>query len=114
MLLNLPPAAVALDVSNVFESVDEFFRLGGANLSLWPAFIAAVEAYRDRDKEAARRWLAISTEVGMGNRRKIIALIHHIWQVREGTAHATGQDPGSIAVDWRGIMKKLDLDILLV
>ena len=111
---DLPPWAVESYVSEVFQSVNYFYQLGGGSLSLWPAFIAAIEAYTDTHMKMAKDWLAISTNVGIGNRYKIRAVVEQVWQIRKDISSKTSQDQGTIAVDWRVIMQNLGLDILLV
>jgi hypothetical protein len=113
-LFDLPPNQVKEYVARVFYNIQAFFALGDGNFSLWPAFIAATAAYDPADMKAAKTWLRSASQVGIGNRVKVRAVIEEVWRVRETSSVDTGQGVGHIKVDWRDVMRKLDLDILLV
>jgi hypothetical protein len=115
-IFDLPPSSEIIKgyVGEVFENVESFLKAGGGNFSLWPAFIAAVEANEAKHMDAARKWLDFATSVGMGNRLKVKAIVEEVWRLRETLSKATGTNCGDISVDWRDIMVDLDLDILLV
>ena len=114
ILFDLPPSRVRQYVAEVFHNIQAFFGLGNGNFSLWPAFIAATAAYLPADVEAAKSWLRSASQVGIGNRIKVQAVIEEVWRLRQITSAKSGLDPGSTIVDWRDVMYKLDLDILLV
>lgn len=101
-------------VSETLHHVDAFFSESNGNFSIWPAFIAAVEAYTAEDLEAAQRWLQRSTTYGMGNRQAIRAVVEEVWRRRAEASALLGVDPCAIAVDWRKVMKDMDCDVLLV
>jgi hypothetical protein len=90
------------------------FAIDDGNFSLWPAFIGTVAVYEDNDLAAAKVWLERASKVGMGNRLKVRELKEEIWSLRTITSEVTGQEPGSINVDWREVRVKMDLDVLLV
>ena len=113
-LFHLPPSHVRQYVAEVFHNIQAFFGLGNGNFSLWPAFIAATAAYLPADVEAAKSWLRSASQVGIGNRIKVQAVIEEVWRLRQITSVESALDLGSIIVDWRDVMHKLDLDILLV
>lgn len=111
---NLPPQAIQKYVAEVFHNVGAFFSIDEGNFSLWPAFIAAVEAYEEIDLVSARAWLDNASKVGMGNRLKIQAVIQEVWRQREMIAIQSHRDVGSVIIDWRDVMADLKLDIVLV
>lgn len=114
MLLGVPPKRVAPYVSLVFQNVSAFMAQSAGNFSLWPAFIAAVEAYRPEDLECSRAWMHRSTRYGQGNRVQIAKIIQEVWRRRDEEHEHRGIDKGLVAVDWRQVVRDLDFDILLV
>ncbi|RVX73278.1 hypothetical protein B0A52_02920 [Exophiala mesophila] len=113
-LFDVPPRSVRGYVAETLRHVDDFFSLSGGNFSIWPAFIAAVEAYTVDDMAAARRWLERSTSFGMGNRESVEKVVREVWRTREERCEALDIDLGIIAVDWREVMREMDCDVLLV
>jgi hypothetical protein len=113
-LFDLPPNSLQVYVHQVFSNLAAFQREGGGVLAVWPAFIAAVEVYTEEDMLLATQWLDAATGVGMGNRTKIESVVEAVWEIRDTTMIETGIKKGSIVVDWRDVMKDLDIDILLV
>lgn len=115
-VFDLPPGSeiIRRHVGEVFENIEKFMTVSSGNFSLWPAFIAAVEAHEDTHKTAAKEWLKFSTSVGMGNRFKAKAIVEEVWRLREDSSTRTGVDAGNISVDWRDVLVDLDMDILLV
>jgi hypothetical protein len=115
-VFDLPPGneIIKRRVGEVFENVDNFLALSGGNLSLWPAFIAAVEACDEEHVSAAKKYLSFATSVGMGNRFKAKSIVEEVWRLREESSVTTGISSGNISVDWRDVMVDLDMDILLV
>jgi hypothetical protein len=114
VLLNVPPTAVSFYVSKTFENVSCFFASSSGNFSIWPAFIAAAEAYTEKDIAAAQRWLKSATSFGLGNRYSIQRVLEEVWRRRRAVAITSGMDLGSIAIDWRKVMHELDCDVLIV
>ncbi|RDW58860.1 hypothetical protein BP6252_13336 [Coleophoma cylindrospora] len=113
IIFDLPPSEVRPYVQETFANIQEFYALGGGNFSLWPAFVAAAEAY-DEDLDTARKWLDSAMRVGMGNRLEVKRILECIWQKRQRLALEQSQDLGSVVIDWRHVMLELDIDILLV
>lgn len=113
-IYNLSPCDVRLFVCEVFENIHTFFAHGDGNLTLWPGFIAAVESYEESDLRAAKAWLDVAASVGMGNRLRIRTIVEEVWRMRDAASRETRKDKGSITIDWRDVMQKLGLDILLV
>lgn len=113
-LFDVPPRSVRGYVAETLRHVDDFFSLSEGNFSIWPAFIAAVEAYTIDDMAAARRWLKRSTSFGMGNRESVQKVVQEVWRMREDRCEALDIDRGIIAVDWREVMREMDCDVLLV
>lgn len=113
-ILNSPPHAIQEHVAQVFHNVKEFFSVGEGNFSVWPAFIAAVEAYEEVDLASARIWLDCAARAGMGNRLRIKAVVEEVWRQRAALAAQTRKDLGTIIIDWRAVMAELKLDIVLV
>lgn len=113
-LLEVPPEAVKSYVKMTFTHVFAFFAASEGNFSIWPAFIAAVETFREDDMASARQWLDSAVSFGIGSRESMRRVVEEVWHRRNVIAEASGLSPGLIAVDWREVMKDLDLDILLV
>lgn len=111
-LLDVPPRRVAKYVELVFVNTHAFYSRSRGNFSLWPAFIAAVEAYTEYDISLATEWLEQSSNFGLGNRRKIKQIVETVWIRRNLVQLETNMDKGLIPIDWREI--GLDTDILLV
>jgi hypothetical protein len=114
MVLCLPPSAVAEYVWEVLTDTMAFTDMHGGNVSVWPVFVAAVEAYTPESQALARRFLIYSEKLGVGNRDDLHRVIHQVWAEREELATRRQCDPGDVNVDWREIMKRLDIDILLL
>ncbi|OGM39530.1 hypothetical protein ABOM_011912 [Aspergillus bombycis] len=113
-LLDVPPKRVAAYVSLTFDNITAFAAQSSGNFSLWPAFIAAVEAYTVGDLESSCRWLEQSTHFGLGNRLAVRSIIEEVWQRRDALCGESGIDPGLAAVDWRDVARDLGVDVLLV
>jgi hypothetical protein len=91
-----------------------FYTQDQGNFSLWPAFIAAVEAYADEDLIAAKTWLERATQFGLGNRLYVKRVVEEVWHRRKMLSRESGIEPGLIIVDWRQVMVEFSIDILLV
>jgi len=113
-IFNKPPKDVQQYVREVFHHATAFFAIGEGNLSLWPAFIAAVEAYEECDIVSAKRWLDNASKMGMGNRIKVKIVVEEVWRLRESIAIDIREDIGDVIVDWRDVMANLGMDIVLV
>lgn len=113
-VFDLPPRKLMGYVRETFENVQLFISHDCGNFSLWPAFIAAVEAFTDEDIASAELWLATATSFGLGSRILVKQVIEEVWKRREVVSAQTGMDKGLISIDWRQVMKELDIDILLI
>jgi hypothetical protein len=111
---NATPEYLAPYVQAVLQYVSTFLRLCGGNYTLWPAFIAGVEAYSDSDMNKFSVLFENATSIGMRNRRKAREVMEQVWLIRSSIAAQTGQNPGEVRVNWRHIMRGLDIDVLLV
>ncbi|EPE25363.1 Zn2/Cys6 DNA-binding protein [Glarea lozoyensis ATCC 20868] len=112
-VLQNPPSTVARQVSEVLNNTMTFVDTHSKYVSVWPVFMAMVEAYTLESLELANRYLASSNEVS-GNRKDIDRVVRQVWADREELASARQCNLGEIFVDWRDVMKKLNLDILLL
>jgi hypothetical protein len=113
-LMGVPPKRVAPYVSLTFHNISAFCAQSSGNFSLWPAFIAAVEAYTEEDMESAREWLDRSVNFGLGNRLPVRRIVEEVWRRREDAHFESSMDKGLITVDWRDVVQDLGIDILLV
>ncbi|KAI8624354.1 fungal-specific transcription factor domain-containing protein [Xylariaceae sp. FL1651] len=113
-LLDVTPKVVHVYVSKTLREVSTFFENGTGNFSIWPAFIAAIEAYTHDDLSRARQWLDSTTKFGIGSRVTVRRVVEEVWRRRETLSNSSRLDPGMIAIDWRQVMHDLDCDILLV
>ncbi|KAE8387683.1 fungal-specific transcription factor domain-containing protein [Aspergillus alliaceus] len=113
-LLDVPPRRVTTYVTLTFQNIAAFYAQSSGNLSLWPAFIAAVEAYTEPDMVSAQMWLEHSGQFGLGNRLEVKRIIEEVWRRREEAHIGRAIDKGRIAVDWREVAGDLGIDILLV
>ncbi|KAF4959794.1 hypothetical protein FSARC_10619 [Fusarium sarcochroum] len=119
-VMDAPPRAVQNHVAGVFSAISSFFDTysnGGGfpgNFSLWPAFVAAVEATRDEDIEAASRWMDWALSFGIGIRAGAKTVVEEVWRRRGEMAAATGLEKDLIIVDWLKVMQELDCDVLLI
>lgn len=112
-VLQYPPSAVASYVSDVLTNVMAFVELHNSNVSIWPVFIAAAEAYTPESLALARRCNSFSGKFA-GNRKDIGLLLCEVWAERERLATVRHCDLGEVSVKWRDVMKRLNLDILFL
>ena len=113
-LLDTSPKAVKSHVRRTFAHVSAFFANSNGNFSIWPAFIAAAEAFTDHDLVVAREWLDSATSFGIGSRKLMKLVLEEVWRRRDAISRTSGLERGLIAVDWRDVMQELDCDVLLV
>jgi hypothetical protein len=109
----LPPVVMAPYVSEILDSISVFTKLSRGNYTLWPIFIAAVEAYEEEDIRKFREIFKDACSVGMANRVQIQTLVERIWKIRDVQASQTGQEKGLIKVGWKKVMHSLEMDVLL-
>lgn len=114
VLFDLPPHSVRQYVSEVLLQVSAFHSASHGNLSIWPAFIAAIEAYTPEDMTLARNWLHHTTMFGIGSRVCVRRLVEEVWKRRDEITAELEIDKGLISIDWRAVMEELDMDILLI
>lgn len=108
------PRDMAPYVAEVLESLATYRACRGGNPTLWPAFVAGAEVYTARGKSMVTELFESTFKMGMMNRVKMLALLKRVWQIRDSTALTTGQNPDAIRVDWREVMRDMDIDILLL
>ena len=111
---NVLPRDMTPYVSEVLQCLSTFLACHPGNPTLWPAFIAGVEVCTARDKETVIGLFKITSRMGIMNRVKMLMLLESVWQIRAATAVLTGQAPDIIRVDWREVMRDMDIDILLI
>lgn len=114
VLFDLPPFSIRQYVSEVLLRISAFHSASDGNLSIWPAFIAAVEVYTPEDITLARSWLDRTTMFGIGSRVCVRRLVEEVWKRRDEAAAELEIDKGLISIDWRAVMEELGMDILLV
>ncbi|KEF62692.1 uncharacterized protein A1O9_00665 [Exophiala aquamarina CBS 119918] len=108
------PKYLAPYVHAVLHYVFIFLKHCGGNYTLWPVFIAGVEAYEDCDMEKFSDLFENATSMGMRNRKKARQVMEAVWSTRSSITAQTGQNPGEVRVNWTQVMRGLDIDILLV
>ncbi|KPI40450.1 uncharacterized protein AB675_7797 [Cyphellophora attinorum] len=114
VLLEVPPKQVQSYVSRIFENVTEFYAVSEGNFSIWPAFIAAVEAYTPDDLTRADRWLSQICRFGMGNRKAVKEVVEEVWRRRSEICERSGIEMGMITVDWTQVIMDFGFDVLIV
>lgn len=112
--LDVPPRSVQTYVSKTLREVSTFFSSSKGNFSIWPAFIAAAEAYTEEDMAIAINWLNWMTNFGLGNRESLKAVLEEIWRRRDACSQQSGLDRGMIIIDWRKVMHELNCDVLII
>lgn len=108
------PQALTSYVSEVLKGIRVFTALGGRNFTLWPLFIAATEVYLPEDIICVTGLLRDLMKTGQRNRGRALTLLEEIWRMRQIISNETKLPLSRISIDWRQIMHKLDIDILLV
>ncbi|PKK43540.1 hypothetical protein CI102_12124 [Trichoderma harzianum] len=89
-VLNVPPQGVVKYVSTVLQDTLSFIQLHGGAVSMWPVFIAAVEAYEVKDQQIVEQWFDISGQLGIQNRRTAREVIRAVWEKRSQEAKNRG------------------------
>lgn len=114
VVLRCPPSSMAKSVLQVLRDATTFVDMHDGTVSIWPVFVAAAEAYTPESQALATQCLEILGARGAGNRREIHRVVRRVWSDRGKLARARQCDPGEVLVDWRQVMKKLKMDILLL
>ncbi|KAL7787180.1 fungal-specific transcription factor domain-containing protein [Trichoderma ceciliae] len=114
IILNVPPQGVVKYVSTVLQDTLSFLRLHGGAVSMWPVFIAAVEAYEINHQQIVEQWLDISSKLGIQNRRTVRQVILAVWEKRSQQATKRGIKQSQTPIDWRQVQQDLGLDLLLL
>lgn len=119
-VLRLPPSTVAGHVWDVLSDAWAFVDMSPhgttyCSLSLWPLFVAAVDAYLPEAQAMAERILDFFAKTsGVKNRRDVKRLVHEVWAIRIDLAQKRKCGPGDVWIDWREVMDQMDMDILLL
>ncbi|UKZ69539.1 uncharacterized protein TrAtP1_010545 [Trichoderma atroviride] len=119
-VLRFPPSAVAGCVMDVLSDAWLFADMSPhgtayCSLSLWPLFVAAVDAYLPEAQDIAERILDLFEKTsGVKNRCDVKRLVHKVWAMRIDLAQESNCGPGDIWIDWREIMAQMGLDILFL
>lgn len=113
-VFDLPPQSLKSHISEALRHVSAFSASHRGNFSLWPAFIAAVEAYDPEDMVLAQAWLEYALSFGLGSRRMVQKVLEEVWKRRKDIATSSHMDPGIVSVDWREVMRDFEVDVLLV
>jgi hypothetical protein len=111
IVLRYTPSAVAEYVQEVLTDSMTFIGMHCGTVSIWPAFVAAVEAYTPESLDLAKQLVGFSQKQGIGNRDDMLRVVHQVWADREQLAAERQCDPGEVFVDWRDVMKRLDVDV---
>ena len=113
---NSPPQTLKAYLEELLQHLKRYRDLGGGYVTLWPAFIAAVEAYQEDHKVGFREWLDDNDKMGAASRGDIRKVIEAVWEKRTslGQQICHRVDQGEIVVDWKEVMYERGLDILLV
>jgi len=83
---NTTPEYLAPYVHAVLHHISIFLEYCGGNYTLWPVFIAGVEAYQDSDKKEFSELFENATSVGMKNRKKARQVMEAVWSLRSSLA----------------------------
>jgi len=86
--------------------------MGGRYITLWPVFIAAVEVYLEEHKWSARAWMDRADMMGVRSRGDVRELVEAVWSKRKEEARDNGE--GDMVVNWRAVMGKMGIDVLLL
>lgn len=75
--------------------------------------MAAVEVYLPEHQRQVREWMDRADAIGVPSRKNVRRLVLEIWRTREHVAGDAGIEEGEIVVDWRVVMDRLGMDVLL-
>lgn len=114
MVLCCPPTTAMDLVSQVLSTAVEILKSDRAAVSIWPIVIASAEACTSEAQQLADAALSLSTGFGIANRLLIRRVVHSIWAERMKMAAQQQCEVGEVLMDWRQLLKQLDVDILLL
>ncbi|KIW85929.1 hypothetical protein Z517_01322 [Fonsecaea pedrosoi CBS 271.37] len=114
VVLHHPPSAVTDQVSQTLSAAASLLEMNRAAVSIWSIFVAAAEAYTTEAQTLADGVLSLSTGFGVANRALIHQVVKRIWSEREEVAARRGCDAGIVFVNWREVLRNLDVEILLL
>lgn len=69
------PSQVSTYTSSVLNDMSTFLDMDGGSISLWPVFVAAVEACVPSERDMVRRWFEFSSRLGIENRTQARQII---------------------------------------
>lgn len=110
----LSPRQLSPLVSAVLGFLSAFFEICGGSFTLWPVFVAAAEAYEEADQLKFITLLERVGTVGMRNMSNYKTLLEQIWKGRGLRAAIGGRETADVRVDWREVMRELEIDALIV
>ena len=115
-VLNSPPHALVPFLDELLADVRAYRERGGGYVTLWPVFIAAVEAYEERHQEGFQDWLHDCDRMGAANRKDVREVIESVWRKRlvMWREMGTRMELGGIVVSWTEVMYESGLEVLLV
>ncbi|KAK5065088.1 hypothetical protein LTR84_000924 [Exophiala bonariae] len=114
IVLRSPPSTVAADIRQVLVDARSCIDVHDSTVSIWPLFVAAVEAYELETQTMATYCLDVFKDGGAGNRSDVKRVVQQVWKDRDRLATELQCNPGEVSLDWRETMKKLEVDILLL
>jgi hypothetical protein len=119
-VMRCPPSTVAGYVMDVLSDAMTFVDMSPhgkiyCSISLWPLFVAAVNAYIPEAQDIAERILELFSKTDcVQNRCDTKSLVYKVWAIRIDLAEKDKCDPGDIWVDWREVMTQMNMDILFL
>ena len=75
--------------------------------------MASVEVYLPEHKRQVREWMDRADAIGVPSRQNVRRLVEEVWRTREHVANDAGMEEGEVVVDWRDVMDRLGMDVLL-
>jgi hypothetical protein len=110
----LPPRELSPFVAAVLTLMSSFFDICGGCFTLWPVLVAAAEAYEEADQASFMNLLENVGTVGMRNMSNYQTLLRQIWSARAVRAAMENKEPAETWVDWREVMRELNMDIPVI
>jgi hypothetical protein len=116
VVLQYPPSAVAPQVLSTLQTAAELLEPldRAASVSIWPIFVAAVEAYEPAAQNLADAALQVCSSLGAVNRKTAHDIVKTVWERRENIARERNCHVGDVQLDWRKVLEELNIDILLL